>query len=141
MQIHLVAVMTAGVMTASLALGGCAGLGVDFDARQGVRRLDRRDPRDLGAGRRAGADLDRRGLPGDALHHPGGGERRAIRHHVSKPGFLEQSAEVQWTTFGEGSEAQRQLYPNPVTVVLEPAPPVVKKKPTRKPPKRSAATQ
>jgi hypothetical protein len=132
MRIHLVAVMTAGV-----ALGGCAGTGVDFDASQifGPSSTEIHVSSEP-----AGAQV--RIAPGEGcsstpctVKAPGTAETYVIT--VSKPGFLDQSVEVAWTTYGEGSEAQRQLFPNPVSVLLEPAPPAPsKKKPTKKPAKK-----
>lgn len=129
MRFHVVAVMTAG-----LALGGCASMGGDFDAGKlfGPSATEIQVSSEP-----AGAQA--RVAPGEScpstpctIKVPGNAESYVVT--VSKPGFIEQSAEVHWTSFGEGSEAQRQLYPDPVTMVLEPAPQPApaKKKPAKK---------
>jgi hypothetical protein len=129
MRVHVVAVMTAG-----LALGGCASVGGDFDAG----KLFGSSATEIHVSSEpAGAQA--RIAPGEScpatpctIKVPANAENYVVT--VSKPGFIEQSADVHWTTYGEDSEAQRQLYPNPVTVVLEPAPPPPpsKKKPAKK---------
>ncbi|ALK08523.1 PEGA domain-containing protein [Blastochloris viridis] len=129
MRIHLIAMMTVGV-----ALGGCAGLGGDLDAGNifGPSTAEIQvasEPE--GAQARTSTGESCPSTP-CTIKVPASAEQYVVT--VSKPGFIDQTADVHWTVMGEGSEAQRQLYPNPVEIVLEPAPPPPpsKKKPSKK---------